>query len=214
MTIPKTTTTELDAVKTEIQGFVSQMPMTVTTAAQCDLAKARVIMARRAMKRWASWFDTQILNASKHAYEQAKAAYDQHKGLKADLLQPVMSWIVGTDRNILGWDAKEEARLAALQAKETAKYEAARAKAEAKGKDPETVRPMRVFQPPPKTIKTAEGSYTSVAKKVLVVFDDTLIPETYFTRVRNDRLIEAALRAGQLVPGARLEERRQSAMKV
>ena len=206
---------KVEEVKQEIQVYVQRTPpMTVSNAAECDAAKVKILEVRKEIKLRSKWFDENLLAHSKKTLDAAKAGHDKNKTIKEEAVKPLKDWDVQTDANIIAWTRKEMARVAAEQAKANAKHEAARAKAEAKGKDPDAVKPVPVYQAPAKSIKSEAGTYTITVNKKLVVFDEAQVPELYWQRIRNDKLIEQVLRSGQEVPGARLEDDLGSSMRV
>lgn len=206
---------KVEVVKQEIQAYVkSNPPMTVKNEVECEAAKTRILEVRKEIKARGKWFDDNLLSHSKKTLDAAKAGHDQNKTIKDEALKPLKDWDTQTDANIIGWTRKEMQRVAEEQAKANAKHEAARAKAQAKGKDPDAVKPAPIYQPPVKTAKTQAGAYTIKVNKKLVVYDEGQLPEMYWQRIRNDKLIDQALRSGQEVPGARLEDDLGSSMRV
>lgn len=205
--------TEIVEVKKDIQQFVSTMPMKVANKEESQAAQAAMTTVRKEKKRREDEFKEKILNHSKKAYDVAKATWDAHKRVLADLLQPFKDWEEQTNANILTFETKERARIRKEQEEENRKYHERIAKAEAKGKEPESVRPPKLVQEAPKTLKAEAGAFTVKEIKELVVFDETKIPERYWIKTLNKKLVEADLRAGIPVPGAILQEKLGSAIR-
>lgn len=192
--------------KKEIEGFLSGMPMTVTSKEASLQAQAAVVQVRAEQKKREAWFQDNILSHAKKSFDQAKASYDAQRAVLADLLAPLTKWDRATSSNILLFETRERERIRKEQEKENAKFARRIEAAQAKGKEVETVRPPRLVAPAVKTTKSIGGAFTIKTEKVLLVFDDALVPEKYWIRTRNDALIKSDLRAGIDVPGAMLKE--------
>jgi len=204
----------IEQVKQEVIAFVGHRPMAVTNADECEAAKLATVEVRREQKRRKDEFKAKILDASERTYKEAKATFDKHKGVLASLLEPFIAWERETSSNILLWETKENERIRKEQEKENAKFAKRVESAIAKGKDVERVKPPRLVDAGEKTAKSDSGGYTTKEVKTLVVFDESVIPDKYWVKTLNRRLLDADLRAGQVVPGATLKVELQSAVRL
>ena len=220
-TATTTNPNEVEVVKQEIQAYVERFPMTVANKDESQSAQSAMTTVRKEKKRREDMFKENILNHSKKAYDAAKATWEAHKRVLVDLLKPFNDWEAQTNANILTFETKERARIRKEQEEENRKYMERMAKAEAKGKEPETVRPPKLVQEAPKTLKAEAGAFTIKEEKELVIFDESQLPGyehmcnvgRYYKVELNKKILEQDLRAGIKVAGAVLKDKLGSAIR-
>lgn len=206
------TTQQLEHAKQEIQQFTNTVP-TVNSQEASASAQNLVTVFRKEKKRQETWFKETFLNDAEKTYKQAKSAFDKQKHILKELLFPFTHWEQATTNNILAFEAKEREKRRKLEEAEAKKFQKRMEKAIEKGKDLDEVKPAMVVQAPPKTTKSQDGGFTVKVEKELVIVDESKIPEDYWIRTLNKKMVEQALRGGVDVPGAVLKEVLGSAVR-
>ena len=80
------------------------------------------------------------------------------------------------------------------------------------GKDVSTVGGPKMVDMLDKTTQTEAGKVSYREVKTVVILDESQIPERFWTRVRNDKLIKACALAGETIPGVQVVKEIESAV--
>lgn len=208
----KPKTAALQKVSQEVAAFANTIPQNIATAEEYAAGSEMVVRINRELKRRKDWFQ-QFLAPAKATKDAAVAALKEQEAIRDQTLQPLLLADTQLRQALLAWKRQEDDRIRKEQERQNKLFEQRRANAEAKGKDVDAVKPPLVVAGPASSTKVGGGSFGVRKRKVLVIVDTEQIPERFFDRVRNDKRIEQALRAGLDVPGALLKEELVSAVR-
>ena len=206
-------TQDLEVVKQEVTAFAQTIPTVISTAEEFQHGSTLVVAITKELKARKAWF-AEFLAPAKRAKEAAVKALKEQEGLRDKTLEPLIQADAQLRQGLLTFKREEDARVRREQERQNKLYEQRMAKAEAKGKPLDEVKPPVVLATPQKTTKTEDGGFSVKTIKRLVILDEGKIPEQYWQRIRNDKLIEQTLRAGVDVPGAILKEDYSTAVRV
>jgi len=197
---------ELEVVKQEVSQFANGVPAVIESQAQFIEGSACVVEIGKEIKKRRAWFDL-FLAPAKEAKAAAIASLKAQEAIMVKTLEPI-SQADQTLRNaLINFKRQEDERVRKEQEKQNKLYEQRMERAEKKGKPADEVRGPVVLATPQKSTKAeGGGGFTVTAKKVLVIVDEEKIPDQYWIKTLNRKLIETNLRANVLVPGALLED--------
>ncbi len=192
---------EIIELQNEVKQFAGTIPTTIQTPAELAHAEGLFVAIRKKRKEVEKFFDEKFI-------QPAKKLLDGHKAEAKLAIQPLIDAEAVLDKASAEYRKAERERLAKEQAKLLAQHEKKVEKAIAKGKDPDEVAPPVLVVAQQKSTDTGEGKLTYRMVKKPVCVDESLTPDAYMiiTKTPNKRMIEAALRGGQVVPGWMLEE--------
>ena len=203
----------VEQVQKEIEQVAQAVPLQIQTKEDFEKGAAMVVDITKELKARKAWF-AEFLAPAKKSKEEAAKALKEQEALRDKVLQPLVQ-ADATLRAALAKFRSEEAKKKQREQEHQNKlYEQRLSNAEAKGKPLEAVKPALVVPPAPKTTFTNTGGFTVKERKKLVVLDESKIPDQYFTKVLNTKLVETTLRAGIEVPGTILETVHETAVRV
>ena len=205
-------TKEIQQVEGEIQEFVSSVPKAIVTSEDFTQGSQQVVLITAEIKKRKKWFQD-FLNPVKVAKDAAVKALKDQEALRDRTLAPLQQADTQLRQALTKWKREDDERIRKEQEKQNQLYQQRVARAEAKGKEVSEVKAPVVVAPKSSSTKVVGGSFGVTKRKVLVIVDESKIPESYYDRIRNDKRIEAALRAGLDVPGAVLKEEYGSAVR-
>lgn len=194
-------------IETELVFFVEEGPRAIETKEQSEEAMAWLGAVVKRRKQVEGFF--------KGVIKPLEDAVRAHKAHAKSMLAPLNEKEQLYRRQLITFRQKQEAESRKEQARQNALYEKRMSKAEEKGKDPMSVKAPLVVAAPVKTAKVDDSQVTFKTVKKLAILDETKIPDEYWivTRTLNKKMLEAALRAGNTVPGAVMNEEKEISVK-
>ena len=193
--------TDVQTIQKEVRDFASTIPTEITTAKGLQEAAGLFVSIRKKRKEAEAWFNEKFI-------DPAKALLKSHQNEARLTIQPLVDAETVLNKAMVAYRQQEAERTRKEQEKLNAKYEKKVEKALAQGREVEEVAPPVVVQAPATSTKTDDGQLIFKKVKKLICVDEGLTPDVFcvITRSPNKKMIDAALRAGQAVPGWRLEE--------
>ena len=199
---------ELEVLQQEVKQYVGTIPTEIKTPEQMQESAGWFASIRKRRKEIEKYFDEKFITP-------AKALLKNHQNEAKLAVQPLVEAEAMLTTALRTYRQMEAERIRKEQEKLNKQYAKKVEKAIEKGKDVEDVAPPVVVEQPASSVKSSEGTVTFRKVKKLSVFDETVIPDTFLivTRTLNKKMVEAALRAGQAVPGCCLIEEEELAQR-
>lgn len=194
-------TTEIQTIQRDIQQFAGTIPATITSHAQMVESTGLFAAIRKKRKEVEKFFNDKFI-------DPAKTLLKGHQQEAKIALQPLVDAETMLNKAITAYRQQEAEQARKEQEKLNKAYEKKVERAVEKGKDIEQIAPPALVQAPASSTKTDDGQVIFRKVKKLTCLDEGITPDAFciITRTPNKRMIEAALRAGQAVPGWRLDE--------